>query len=190
MKDENFLIETSLNDGSEQTQIKSIDGQTLKANIDKLTALVQQFGQDSAGNLELDEVSISIKINGEGEVILVGNGQSACNTMTLRFRRPARSFSNLTQTISKPQEILASAVGVNYANLQSLLAAGQWQQANQETWDVMCQALHKNKGSYLSSEDINQLPCQDLETIDRLWQKYSQGKFGFSAQKNAYKTAK
>ncbi|MEM8545941.1 MAG: GUN4 domain-containing protein, partial [Cyanobacteria bacterium P01_H01_bin.119] len=29
-------------------------------------------------------------------------------------------------------------------------------------------------------------PCADLQTIDRLWVKYSNGQFGFSVQKRIY----
>lgn len=196
MNSEKFLIETSVTDRTEseldrnqtqaKTQITAVDGQIIKANIDKLTSLVQHFGQDIAGHLELDEVSISLKINAEGEVILLGSGAQNTGTMTLRFRRSARSYSKLAQPASKSQDLLTSAVGVNYTNLQNMLSAGRWQEANQETWDVMCQALRKNKGSYLSSEDVKQLPTQDLKTIDHLWRKHSHGRFGFSVQKSAY----
>ncbi|NCQ04890.1 MAG: GUN4 domain-containing protein, partial [Cyanobacteria bacterium] len=31
-------------------------------------------------------------------------------------------------------------------------------------------------------------PCQDLQTIDQLWVKYSKGKFGFSIQKRIYQS--
>ncbi len=35
-------------------------------------------------------------------------------------------------------------------------------------------------------QDIDQIPCTDLLTIDQLWVKYSNGLFGFSIQKNIY----
>ncbi|HAC63456.1 MAG TPA: hypothetical protein DCF68_07920, partial [Cyanothece sp. UBA12306] len=34
--------------------------------------------------------------------------------------------------------------------------------------------------------DIDNFPCEDLRTIDQLWVKYSNGKFGFSVQKKIY----
>jgi serine/threonine-protein kinase len=33
---------------------------------------------------------------------------------------------------------------------------------------------------------VENFPCQDLGTIDKLWVKYSDGKFGFSVQKKIY----
>lgn len=192
MNSEKFLIETSLSNGSAPAQLNSIDGQTLRANVEQLISLIQQFGQDSAGNLELDEVTVAIKVTAEGKVVLLGDGQNGnSGAMTLRFRRPApRAYPGLQPIPSPPllqnQEAVTLVTGVNYSRLQSLLAGRKWQEANQETWNVMCQALGKNKGSYLSPQDITQLSCEDLQTIDRLWQEHSQGRFGFSIQKQIY----
>lgn len=88
---------------------------------------------------------------------------------------------------AKPQrDVLNSAVGVDYTNLQRLLAAGKWQQADQETWARMCEVLEKSPRSYIQSSEIDKFPGVDLQTIDRLWVKYSQGRFGFSVQKQIY----
>ncbi|TRU59405.1 MAG: protein kinase [Microcystis aeruginosa Ma_QC_Ch_20071001_M135] len=37
-------------------------------------------------------------------------------------------------------------------------------------------------------EDIDNFPCEDLATINQLWLKYSQGKFGISVQKRIYES--
>lgn len=81
---------------------------------------------------------------------------------------------------------LYSAAGVDYKRLRNLLATKQWQQADQETWTVMCQALSKPSGSYLFNSDLENLPCGDLQIIDQLWRKYSQGHFGFTVQTQIY----
>ena len=70
--------------------------------------------------------------------------------------------------------------------MRTLLSSGKWQEANQETWNVMCQAAHKNLGSVLSPEDIKQISCDDLQIIDSLWQQHSQCRYGFSAQNQIY----
>jgi GUN4-like len=36
---------------------------------------------------------------------------------------------------------------------------------------------------------VHHLPCSDLQAIDRLWVKYSQGKFGYSVQQKIYRQA-
>ena len=89
----------------------------------------------------------------------------------------------LRRYIAQPQgDRLISEVGVDYTKLQHLLAAGKWKEADQETWVVMCLAVGKSTNAYLQSSDIEKLPDEDLQTIDRLWVKYSQGHFGFSVQ--------
>ncbi|MBE9129131.1 MULTISPECIES: serine/threonine-protein kinase [unclassified Coleofasciculus] len=97
-------------------------------------------------------------------------------------------FINLWQptTGKSKQQNLASEVGVNYHKLKRLLSFRQWQKADEETWVVMCQACGKAPGYYLKTSDIQELPCEDLRTIDQLWVKYSGGRFGFTAQKRIY----
>lgn len=78
---------------------------------------------------------------------------------------------------------LSSERGVDYARLQLLLKAGNWKDGDQETLWVMLKASETDeKKLFLTAIDIQRIPCEDLQTIDRLWLKYSQGKFGFSVQ--------
>ena len=70
-----------------------------------------------------------------------------------------------------------------------MLARKKWKEADQQTWDVLCQALGKARGQYLFNNDIEKLPCSDLQTIDKLWVKYSEGQFGFSVQNRIYQEA-
>jgi len=50
----------------------------------------------------------------------------------------------------------------------------------------MIKAVGKNSGDWFTSDELLNFPCQDIRTIDQLWVKYSQGKFGFSVQKEIY----
>ena len=80
---------------------------------------------------------------------------------------------------------LKSEKGVDYTKLRDLLAEGKWKEANQETSKVMRLA-----GGYASLcyEDMDNFPCEDLRTINQLWLHYSEGKFGFSVQKEIYES--
>jgi hypothetical protein len=104
--------------------------------------------------------------------------------MTLRFRR--LNASSVTTNSGTAGQALLSNTGVDYTNLRALLSSSKWQEANQETWNVMCQAARKNAGSVLSVDDIKQIACDDLKIIDGLWKQYSQGRYGFSAQNQIY----
>jgi hypothetical protein len=50
----------------------------------------------------------------------------------------------------------------------------------------MCEVMGRQQEGWLRVEDIQQFPCADLRTIDQLWVKYSDGKFGFSVQKKIW----
>jgi hypothetical protein len=73
-----------------------------------------------------------------------------------------------------------------YAKLEELLKAGQWRDADKETYRLMITAVGKEDGQWFDKEDLLNFPCDDLKAIDGLWVKYSQGKFGFSVQKKIY----
>ena len=100
------------------------------------------------------------------------------------------NFSGLPRLESitrKVKEVeLKSARGVDYQKLRDLLAAKDWQEADEETGRVMVVASGREKEGWLGEEDIDNFPCEDLRTIDQLWLKYSDGRFGFSVQKDIY----
>jgi serine/threonine protein kinase len=81
---------------------------------------------------------------------------------------------------------LSSAVGIDYSKLRDLLAARKWQEADEETAMVMLQAAGREEECWLDLEHITNFPCEDLGIIDRLWVKYSDGRFGFSVQKRIW----
>ncbi|MBW4423838.1 MAG: GUN4 domain-containing protein [Nostoc desertorum CM1-VF14] len=94
----------------------------------------------------------------------------------------------------KPQPViqadeLSSGKGVNYTRLRDLLAASKWKEADEETLAVMLKASSREKERQFDTESINNFPCTDLRTIDQLWVKYSNGRFGFSVQKKIYLSA-
>ena len=81
---------------------------------------------------------------------------------------------------------LVSAKGVDYRKLRDLLKAKKWKEADEETRRVMLKVASRESEGWLRREDAENFSCQDLETIDKLWVKYSNGKFGFSVQKQIY----
>lgn len=76
--------------------------------------------------------------------------------------------------------------GVDYTRLRDLLKAGNWEEANNETFLVIMQIVGREKGDCIRNKELLNFPCTDLSTIDSLWVKYSYGRFGFSVQKKIY----
>jgi tetratricopeptide (TPR) repeat protein len=83
---------------------------------------------------------------------------------------------------------LLSSRGINYTKLRDLLAQGQWKKADQETTALLLRVSNREKEDWLRDEDVKNLSCEDLRTMDRLWVAYSQGKFGFSIQREIYQS--
>jgi hypothetical protein len=52
----------------------------------------------------------------------------------------------------------------------------------------MLQVANRTNEGWLRVEDIDNFPCEDLRTIDRLWVQYSNGRFGFSVQAKIYRS--
>ena len=83
---------------------------------------------------------------------------------------------------------LLSDKNVDYTKLRDFLANGEWKEADMETGRCMLKATEQEEQGYLMEEDVENFPCTDLRTIDQLWVKYSNGKFGFSVQKKIYQS--
>ena len=81
---------------------------------------------------------------------------------------------------------LKSSCGMDYNKLRDYLAQGKWKEADEETARVMLAVAKREKEGWLDDKSIDNFPCADLRTIDQLWVKYSDGKFGFSVQKRIY----
>ncbi|MGB3203355.1 MAG: serine/threonine-protein kinase, partial [Crinalium sp.] len=81
---------------------------------------------------------------------------------------------------------LSSDVGIDYTYLRDLLAAGNWQEADAETVNLMLSASGRKKEGWIDLYSIRSFPCADLRTLNRLWLKYSNGHFGFSVQKSIW----
>ncbi|MBW4592607.1 MAG: GUN4 domain-containing protein [Brasilonema angustatum HA4187-MV1] len=81
-----------------------------------------------------------------------------------------------------------STVGIDYSNLNKLLATGRWKEADEETKAIMLRVSGRETEGCLDNETILKFPCQDLLTINQLWMKYSNGHFGFSVQKSIWQS--
>jgi hypothetical protein len=67
-----------------------------------------------------------------------------------------------------------------------LLKAGKWRDADVETSNLMLKLTKREQERWLRVEDVKNFPRQELRKMDQLWVKYSNGKFGFSVQKQIW----
>jgi hypothetical protein len=70
----------------------SLDAQALKAQMSSMLAMMDEVlaSDKTRTGLQLNEVTLSVEINAEGKLSIVGNGGSLRNSggMTLKFTRP------------------------------------------------------------------------------------------------------
>jgi GUN4-like/TIR domain len=79
--------------------------------------------------------------------------------------------------------ITGKSAYTDYSVLETRLAAGKWREANTETRRIILQSANREKDGYLFEEEIRNFDSEILLTLDRLWLKYSNNRFGFSIQK-------
>ncbi len=87
-----------------------------------------------------------------------------------------------------PSDDLSSDRNIDYTKLRDFLKAGQWFEADEETLAVILKVALREKEGWLDKKSIENFPCTDLRTIDQLWVKYSDGRFGFSVQKRIWES--
>jgi hypothetical protein len=93
--------------------------------------------------------------------------------------------SNLQFGIIRCNNLQSDLIG-NYNQLEKYLKTKDWQKANQETIDIMLKVTKRDSEDRLDDKSIKKFPCKDLVRLNQLWQDYSEGKFGFRAQKSKY----
>ncbi|MEP0870202.1 serine/threonine-protein kinase [Trichocoleus desertorum AS-A10] len=144
---------------------------------------------------KLLQEAISQRYQSVDEVLQAINASQITSQLTSVQAR-ALHLSPLTSASARSSAVtpahcpgqLSSAIGVDYTKLRDLLAAAHWKEADQETWAVLCQALGKPLGRYLLPGDLSKLPCEDLQSIDGLWMKHSQRRFGWTVQVQVYQS--
>ena len=90
----------------------------------------------------------------------------------------------MTQQIFGNQE----ARQIDYTELETLLKAQDFRAADEETERVMLAVANRESEGWLRTEDAEKFPCKELRSIDKLWLKYSGGKFGISVQQQIYQS--
>ena len=83
-----------------------------------------------------------------------------------------------------------SAIDFKYNDLQLNLLKQNFEEADRLTsayLRTLAGKVAENRG-YIFYSEVKNMPSEDLVTIDRLWNIYSQGKFGFSNQAKLLKS--
>lgn len=79
---------------------------------------------------------------------------------------------------------VSSGQGIDYAPMQRALAQQDFEEADRITSEILRQLAGPAavKRGYVYYSEVADFAAVDLESLDRLWVVYSQGRFGFSVQ--------
>lgn len=151
---------------------------TPKVQLELVDALAGQGDQglQALMDLLLDRASDDADpVDGKMYQILWGTEQSSFQSL-LEANWPSGLIS------------LDSEQDIDYQPLHDQLVEQDYELADRTTLQLMCElagaAAVRRKWLYFS--EVNNFPSTDLQTIDRLWQVFSVGKFGFSVQRELW----
>ena len=115
--------------------------------------------------------------------------QAQLNQLTSRFEDLENNLGEVSPLRAKisqlEDDLMLLGDRYRYKDLQQYLVDENWFEADWETIRLIL-AVTSKEIEELTPEDIQYFPCNDLMVIDRLWMKYSKGRFGFSPQLKAY----
>ncbi|MBE9124652.1 MULTISPECIES: GUN4 domain-containing protein [unclassified Coleofasciculus] len=83
---------------------------------------------------------------------------------------------------------LGSEAGIDYTPLQQLLVKQDFLAADNHTLEKLCQLAGPTamQRKWLYFSEVEKFPITDLQTINSLWFIHSQGKFGYSVQREIW----
>jgi serine/threonine-protein kinase len=94
---------------------------------------------------------------------------------------------NPPKVTSTPQPVVKITTNkAAFRNLDKLLATGKWKEADIETYKVMLKIAGRQKEGNLDFNSIKNFSCSSMQDIDKRWVKASNGRFGFSVQKQIW----
>ena len=182
------------------TPQKAIDMRVLQEQQRKLQSVWDIFQQKSKTLAEINNILLNpIQFHGvEEDILRKGKRQLehqldviadnatkyADNSQDIRVDNS--DFPPISITLPTRRLVeLKSSLGLDYTKLSDLLFAKKWEEADQETRQLMLKCAGREREGWLG-DDCSNFPQQDLRIIDQLWLKYSQNRFGLSVQKQIW----
>jgi hypothetical protein len=168
-----------LQSASEKTQLAVVQDLAEAGDAGRI-ALMQYLLEHKAKLLETDA---AIALPKEVSRIVAGKAYQ-----TLFHSPDPQTVEFLTTHFPQGVVPLRSEVGVDYSRLQELLAKREFQQADKLNNEKLCELAGaiavQRKWIYFT--DVDRFPVTDLYTINALWLAHSEGKFGYSVQREIW----
>jgi S1-C subfamily serine protease len=95
-------------------------------------------------------------------------------------------------TSSRKIALISPKTGIDYTQLRDLLQESKWSEADLHTYKLIEQiiksAKNDNQHVFIELKTIAEYSCPDIRTVDYLWKKYSNNRFGFSPQQEVWRS--
>jgi hypothetical protein len=142
--------------------------------------LVQEFAQSGESGLE---ALMSFLLERKSQPVGVLEG----TTYQILVKANTPKTQEFLQT-HFPQGVvpLKSSKGIDYSPLQVLLAQQDFQTADRVTLEKMCELAGAASPKWFYFTAVQSFPSTDLQTINSLWLVHSEGRFGFSVQRELW----
>lgn len=99
------------------------------------------------------------------------------------FYSPTIALDNISES---RENLVSPETKIDYSRLEKLLQNKQWRKANDETRNLVLSATGRRAIGWIRADDWQKIPCWDLQKIDDLWYRYSNGRFGLRVQLPIY----
>ncbi|BAZ79725.1 GUN4 domain-containing protein [Sphaerospermopsis kisseleviana CS-549] len=99
---------------------------------------------------------------------------------------PVKPKSSPKATSTPQPSVKITTNKAKFRNLDKLLAAKKWKEADIETYKIILKIARREKEGNLDFNSIKNFSCSSLQDIDKRWVKASNGRFGFSVQKQIW----
>jgi hypothetical protein len=179
-----------------------LDGIDLEARKEVLSKAVEQYEKLFS---EVFPSELPFKLDNKAQTTLKPL-RNEIEELNLKYPEYSRNVESIENSIISQRLKRYSDVGIDYTKLSNLLKVNQWEKADDETFRLIFEIILRlqtssvyyqstvekpmkkrlQSGEIFSAEEFEKLPCRDLHTIDKLWTENSQGKFGFSVQKDLW----
>ncbi|MGK7911649.1 MAG: GUN4 domain-containing protein [Synechococcus sp.] len=141
--------------------------------------------------MDLDKQLPTEKLsNSQGEssqLAAIAEQLARLNAQVATVQQQLDTLPELTDTVQQIEGTLALVSDVyRYKPLQQHLEAGNWWDADLATIQLIVEIAGAVDIEELTPNSIRHIPCNALQTIDRLWRDASDGRFGFSVQIQLY----
>lgn len=139
--------------------------------------------------LSLEDFAALLRTPQQPEDSNIANDVTAFALVTAQvLRRLGGNYARFSDLLDKNFNKEETIAELAYNHLCNLLKEKKWKEADEETARLMFKMADREKEGWLRIEDIEKLPINNLKIIDRLWVEYSNGRFGFSVQKQIYQS--